>query len=288
MNHVLDVGHGCRAGTHTGDEATLLAQIVRRVLGVEHHRGVEVREEHDEQHGQNPVEPPSGNCISERRQPTNVEQRSKLSREVDDAAREDNRDNARSIHLQGDVGGLATHHLTALDALGIVHRDAALSALDEDDRGDASENHDEDERRDSDAHSEISLQVHGREDSSGNAGHDAHEDDERHAVADTALGDKFAHPHDEGRAGNKREHHDDVGQDFGDLVGEDHAVCGGLEQQQVADSVDQAKAERQVTRDLGDLATTGLAFLRPTAHGGNHTLHQLHDDRCSDVRHDAE
>ena len=37
------------------------------------------------------------------------------------------------------------------------------------------------------------------------AHHDAGEDDQRHAVADAALGDLLTQPHDEGRAGGQRE-----------------------------------------------------------------------------------
>ena len=42
----------------------------------------------------------------------------------------------------------------------------------------------------------------------GDLADDAHEDDQRHAVADAALGDQLTEPHDEGRAGRQGEHHD--------------------------------------------------------------------------------
>ncbi len=42
------------------------------------------------------------------------------AREVDDAAREDDRDNACSVDLQRNVGGLTAHHLTTLNALRVV------------------------------------------------------------------------------------------------------------------------------------------------------------------------
>ena len=41
---------------------------------------------------------------------------------------------------------------------------------------------------------------------------------------------------------------------------------GALEQEEVADSVNQAKAQRQKTRDLGDLAATGFSLFRPATH----------------------
>ena len=72
------------------------------------------------------------------------------------------------------------------------------------------------------------------------------------------------------------------------LAREHHTVGGALEQEEIADSVNQAKAQRQETRDLGDLAATGFSLFRPATHSGNNALHQLHDDGCRDVRHDAQ
>ena len=48
-----------------------------RVIGVEHHGGVEVREEHDKRHGKDPVDPARRDRVSESRQPIDVEQRGK-------------------------------------------------------------------------------------------------------------------------------------------------------------------------------------------------------------------
>ena len=103
--------------------------------------------------------------------------------------------------------GAPPHH-----PLGVLHRDAALGALDEDDEGDH-RHHD----RDQDDQAQL---VHARarglvgrvelEDRVGHAGHDAGEDDEGDAVADAALGDLLAHPHDEGGAGRERDDGDDA------------------------------------------------------------------------------
>ena len=43
------------------------------------------------------------------------------------------------------------------------------------------------------------------EDAAGQAHHDADENDQRHAVADAALADLLAQPHDEGRTGGQRQ-----------------------------------------------------------------------------------
>ena len=137
-------------------------------------------------------------------------------------------------------------------------------------------------------HARVARKVHAAENSRGNARDDGHEDDERHAVANAALRDELAHPHDERGTCNEREDDDDVGENLGDLAREHHTVSGALEQEEVADSVNQAKAQRQETRDLGDLAATGFSLFRPATHSGNDALHQLHDDGCRDVRHDAQ
>ena len=288
MQHVLDVLNRRRARPHAGDEPSLLAQVVGRLLGVEHHGGVEVREEHDEQHGEDPVDPPGRDGVGHRREPPHVEQRRQLGREVDEATREDDGDNASRVHLERDVGGLAAHHLAPLHALGVVHRDAPLRPLDEDDGGNAREHHEEDQQRDRDAHAGVGHRARRREDGARHTRHDAREDDERHAVTHAALRDELAHPHDERGARDEREHHDRIGQKLGDVGAEPHPVGVRLEQKQVAHGVDEAEAQREVTGDLRDLPAPCLAFLRPAAHGRYDALHELHDDGRRDVGHDAE
>lgn len=286
--HVANVGNRRRTRTDARNEAALLAQIVRRLLRIEHHRGIEVCEEYDEQQRKNPVEPPRGQRISRRREPADVEQRCQLGWEVDQTAGEYDGNDAGCVDLERDVRRLPAEHLAALNAFGVVHRNATLSALDEYDERDAHDHHTYDERRDGYAHARGVGQVHRREDRRGNARHDAHEDDERHAVADAALRDELSHPHDERRARHEREDDDDARKPAGNGVAEDHAVGRRLEQQQVADRVDQAEAERKVTRDLRDLATARFAVLGPAADRRDDALHELHDDRRRDVGHDAE
>ncbi len=86
----------------------------------------------------------------------------------------------------------------------------------------------------------------------GQTGHDVGEDDERHAVADSALSDELAHPHDQHRTGGERAHDHDVEDDLRSAgTGEADAVAA--EQEQVADGVEQRERERQIARILGDL-----------------------------------
>ena len=110
---------------------------------------------------------------------------------------------------------------------------------------------------------------------------------ERHAVANAALRDELAHPHNERRAGNQREDDNDIRHDLRQLGREHNTVGAALEKEEIADGVDKTEAERHETSNLGNLLATGLAFLRPTSHSGNNALHKLHDNRCRNVGHDA-
>ena len=112
------------------------------------------------------------------------------------------------LTLRGRMGGLAAHHLAADDALGVLDGDAALGAFDEDDEGDDGD-HAGDEEDDGDGGECSPGAVAGLVvevlDAAGQADDDAGEDEQRHAVADAALGDLLTQPHDEGGAGGERE-----------------------------------------------------------------------------------
>ena len=117
---------------------------------------------------------------------------------------EDHRDHAAGVDFERQVRGLAAHHAAAHHALGVLHRNAALAAL-----------HQHDERDHGDHHGQNDDQVDGRPvadyehvivdvlDGARKADHNAGEDQQRHAVADAALGDLLAQPHDERGAGGQ-------------------------------------------------------------------------------------
>ena len=113
------------------------------------------------------------------------------------------------VHLEREVRRLAAVQLPAHDALRVLDRDAALAALDEDDGAD---HHHHDRRRGSTMPSSLIWRagrperLEGAPDRRRDARHDAGEDDERDAVADAALGDLLAHPHDERGAGGEGDH----------------------------------------------------------------------------------
>jgi hypothetical protein len=172
-------------------------------------------------------------------------------------------------------------HLPPYHALGILNRDTALSALHRHDRCD-------DEQGDDDEHQgeETTLEGDRRDDRLRKAGDDAREDEQGHAVADTPLCDELAHPHDEGRTCDQRDHDDTVGEPR-----RWHALTGRqrtAEHREKPERLQKRDAERHVPRDLGDLALTRLAFLLPLLDLRDHALEKLHDDRGGDVGHDAQ
>lgn len=242
-------------------------QVLSRLSRIEDDRRIEIREEDDENRGKDPVNPASRDRVGHHREPIHIEQRCKLSREIDQTAREDDRNNTRRIDLDRQVGVLATHHATTLDALRVADGNTTLSAFDVDDRRDAEQNDDQDQKRNGDTHSKISLKVDRGEDSRRNGSDDGNEDDEGHAVTNAMLGDELTHPHDESSTNDQREDDEDIGDDLGDRSAEDNAIGLGLEKEEVADGVDQTEAKRKVTRNLGDATTARLPSLaqRPTA-----------------------
>src|SRR5665213_3699751 len=104
------------------------------------------------------------------------------------------------------MGGLRVRHAAADHALGVLHGDSALGALDEDDKGYDNDHH-HDQRENGDrretapgAGLELIVEV---PDTARNSDDDAREDEQRHAVADSALGDLLSEPHDERSAGSE-------------------------------------------------------------------------------------
>ena len=126
----------------------------------------------------------------------------------------------------------------------------------------------------------------------GQAGQNAHGNNQGNAVANAAIGDLFAQPHEQHRAG---------GQDDCRLkpvppeVVNQHELAvkirengaGMLPANSHDHALRQAKKQSQDASVLDELAAP--AFLaRQLAQEGNHRLQQLQDDRRADVRHDAQ
>ena len=200
MQDILDVLHGILTRTNTRNKPALTLKVFRSVFRIENNRGVEVCEEHNEQRSEDPVHPTCRNSVGSHGEPINIEQSSDLRREINQAACKDDRNNTCSVDLDGKVRALTAHNLTTLNALCITNWDTTLSTLHEDNRRDAKQYHNQNKDGYRNAHTHICIQVDRREDSRRNRRDDRHEDDQRHAIANTMLSDELAHPHDQSSA----------------------------------------------------------------------------------------
>ena len=183
---------------------------------------------------------------------------------------------------------MSAHHSAPDHALGILHRDAALATLDENDESHHG-NHQDHEKDDVDG-SEATPLVSDEGflvkvvDGARQTDNDADEDDQRHAVANAAFANLFAQPHDESGTGGQGEN------------GHQHerwtAVVDqiGLRLQRAGDGqgLDDTQDDGQVARVLGNLLPAKLAFLLQPLEVREDHLHQLKDDGSGDVGHDAQ
>ncbi len=179
---------------------------------------------------------------------------------------------------------VALEHPIADLALRILDQQPALCPLEEDDHGDEHQRQHEDREDQAGRQRARAAQFQRAAQGGRQAGDDAGEDDQRDAVADAARGDLLAEPHQEHRAANQRDDgggaeepariRDDVRAAFkpdGDTVGlyrreENRPVAGIL---------------------VDDLAAL-LAFLLQLLERRNDRRHELHNDGCGNVGHDAE
>lgn len=118
-------------GRTPGTNPPCLRRLSAVSSGLKHHRGVEVREEDDQNKRDDPVDQPVEIALAKPVSHSTLNSAA-IWAGNDQAACKDDRDNARSVH-ERDVSGLPTHHLAALDALGVVNGNAPLGTLDEDD-----------------------------------------------------------------------------------------------------------------------------------------------------------
>ncbi len=164
--------------------------------------------------------------------------------------------------------------------------DAALGALDKDDEGyntDHACNEQDDPNGSQSTPGAVGGFVPELTDAVGQAGDDAGEDEQAHAVADASVSDLLAEPHDEGGAGGQGE---DGEQDEGHARIEDGVHLG--EDGGDADGLQRSQDDRHVTGPLGDLAAAEFAFLLDACQRLINDGEELEDDGCRNVRHDAE
>src|SRR6476469_383054 len=282
-------------GPDTRDESAVLLHVVRDLGRVERDRDVEEREEEDEgdvrRHVDrvvtldevllDPRHPPGVVTVRVR-----VELRDE-ARKGEQRAGEDDGDDTGHVDLERDVGRRAAVHPPADHPLGVLHGDAALGLLNEDDRGDDEDAEDQDAEEGAPALVLLDAPERGRE-----AGRDRGEDHQRHAVADTLVGDELAEPHDEAGAGRHRQDHDED-RDHG-LVRHDRVARAAEEAGRVAREGDERRrlqdreADRQVAGVLRQLALPRLALLLERLETRDDHREQLDDDARRDVGHDPQ
>ncbi len=131
------------------------------------------------------------------------------------------------------------------------------------------------------------------------AADDRRHDDHAHAVADAALADELADPHQHGGAGHERE--DDevaarphaVGQQLHVLrqslgSAEEGVAIAVAEDERQRRGLQGRDADCQVAGVLGDLALPDRALFLKLLELGDDDAEHLHDDAGRDVRHDPE
>ena len=104
--------------------------------------------------------------------------------------------------------GFAAEHAVALLALRVLHEDAALRALHEDDEGDDGDRHQQEDDDEDGRDRAGAAELEGGGQGVRQVGDDAGHDDQRDAVADAARGDLLAEPHQEDGAAGQRDHRD--------------------------------------------------------------------------------
>jgi len=118
----------------------------------------------------------------------------------------------------------------------------------------------------------------------GQSGGYAGENDDRDAVAQAALGDLLAKPHQEHGSRHQRGHRG--GAEHQARI--EHQPCLALQRDRNAGSLKQRQQQGAVAGVLRDLAPARLAFLAQLVELRADRGHQLHDDRGRDVGHDPE
>ncbi len=183
--------------------------------------------------------------------------------------------------------GLSAHDATAYNALGVLHGNAALAALDVDyeahDGHHDSDQYGNPQGRTRSPGTRLNFQIK-LVDTAGQADHDTRKNQERHAIANATFGNLFAQPHDECCTGCEREHgHDDEARAW-----IDDKITLPLEADGDKQRLNATEDDGQVSRPLGNLASAKLSlFLQFSQRLVDHSQ-QLQNDGRRDVGHDAQ
>src|SRR5256885_1272244 len=212
LQNFADVLAGIAAWTNSRNEAAVLAHVVREFGRIEDDADVEERERQDHHDVEQVVERLTEldvvNDVVHKR-PFVFEDQRDRRRKCEQRTGKNRRNDAAGIDAQRQIGGLAAHDAAPDHALGVLHRNAALTGFDENDERDNSNHENKEQSENENAERSPLLRFHKFDevtDGAGQADDDTDEDDERHAVTDAAFADLLAKPHDEGGAGGQRQH----------------------------------------------------------------------------------
>src|SRR5579862_8606626 len=296
LENAADIFAGVAARANPGDETAVLAHVVGQLGRIENDADVEKGKQQNERDVEERIQRLTPfyrirKIFDER--PAAAEDQTQSRREGQKRTGENRRNDATGIDAQRQVGGLATHDPATDYALGILHRNAALTLFNEDDERDH-RNHQYEQQNDSDGSEDAPSLSAGLfvkiDDGARQADYDADKDDERHAVADAAFADLFAQPHDE-RGSSGEGQHGNQRKSQARVINQRLAVEGGAGRLQCGrdrERLNDTQRDGQVTRVLGDLAAAQFALFLQALEIREHHGHQLQDDRRSDIRHDTQ
>ena len=286
------------AGLDSRNEATVLLDVFRHLVGVHRHSRIEIGEgdDHEEEHKVVPETVDVGEGCGKSREGFRLSETSDGDGQEHNGLGEDDRHDASGIHLQRDV---LTHTavLTVADhALGILYRNLAR-ALHE---GHSANHHEEQHNQlDDENQKACSALVEagcalGHE-GTGQAGNDTDHDDEGNAIANASVGDLLAEPHDEQRASHQQDDRRNPEEGSGSgTVKRGDGGNGACHPELLDDVTDVARGlddhddHRKVTHDLVHFLTSALTFLLQALEVRHRHAEQLDDDGRGDVRHDTQ
>ena len=202
--------------------------------------------------------------------------------------RKNNRHDPAGIDAKRQVGGLSAHDLAPDNTFGVLHRNATLAAFDIDDEG-HHHNHQGDQnehgRRSKGAPSVGANLVIEIGDATRQSYDNAREDQQRHAVPDTALRNLFAQPHDERAASGEREH----GHQAEAPAGVDDEISATLFQaDRNPKRLNRAQHHGEIARPLSNFLAAEFAFFLQLGQWLIDHGQKLQDNRSGDVGHDTQ
>ena len=173
----------------------------------------------------------------------------------------------------------------ALLAFRVLNNNATLGAFHIDDDENHGGNHDQQAKDEDGAERAGAAQFQRARNRRRQVGHNAGEDNQRNAVADTALGNLFAQPHQEHGAAGQRHH---GGEAEEPATFHNNAAGHAFQANRDAISLHHGDQHGQITGVLVDPFTPAFAFFFHLLQRRRNRRHQLHDNRSRNVRHDIQ